>query len=596
MLAGCLLTACKDYDDNILVDRDVQTQHLPVKTQFSISVSGDTNSRSMTRLASDACDGLQEGAFAGMKNICLIPFILDDEELKSQVLSPVPLGAVAADARTNLPQTNATPIVSLDNSIAPTTDKDNIIQFYGNVSIPGGTNAFLFYGESMCPDGSDGSKEKYGSLLVTMPTSDEEPNTENIGFDLEPVYSPASSLAIPEKAKALADYLTDIHNTEGWSSDDNKLRLETNIAGSSRNVLALIQSLYTVQNTGAIRDKIKEKATVDDEGILTFNEALLDYPSNIGLPDGAAYLYYNDDQQRFEPVVGNAVLGDVNDPDAVITRTTALTDFAYPARLYYYANSPVAVSEKKNLANIWDGTASWDNFINYDNTYAYASKGVGKVEGSVNSVALVNEITYAVARLELTIQAANSTLKDEQDNDVRLQNNGFPVTGVLVGSQRSVDFQFMPKRSAVNSLTVYDTSVADGMELGTDISSAFHTLLLPTDIVPEGTSVEAEEPVSVVVELMNNVKDFYGLNGQLIPMGCKFYLIGELKVNEGVQPAGGDVRQVFASNYTTKVHFNISSLKNAYNTVPDLQQSMLHLGLTIDLNWQKGVYNKTEIE
>lgn len=134
-----------------------------------------------------------------------------------------------------------------------------------------------------------------------------------------------------------------------------------------------------------------------------------------------------------------------------------------------------------------------------------------------------------------------------------------------------------------------------------------------------------QEDVKVVIELKNTNKEFYGQQG-IIKEGQKFYLIGELKLDnpsvtsegafkwpaygtgglntsyEGRYPvkagtAGtADGKRIFIQDYTTEANFTISSLKNAYVTIPDLRATLLQLGLSVDLQWQSGLMFNVEIE
>ena len=97
------------------------------------------------------------------------------------------------------------------------------------------------------------------------------------------------------------------------------------------------------------------------------------------------------------------------------------------------------------------------------------------------------------------------------------------------------------------------------------------------------------ESVQVALEFINNGGDFYGAEG-IVPSGCKFYLVGELAINDAnTQNAASTGYKVFKQDYKTQAKFTISSLKLAENTIPDLRNAAVELGLSVDLEWQKGV-------
>ena len=50
------------------------------------------------------------------------------------------------------------------------------------------------------------------------------------------------------------------------------------------------------------------------------------------------------------------------------------------------------------------------------------------------------------------------------------------------------------------------------------------------------------------------------------------------------------------SDYKTTMNLTITSLKNAYNTIPDLRSTKLQLGLSVDLDWQTGIQYDVNIE
>ena len=97
---------------------------------------------------------------------------------------------------------------------------------------------------------------------------------------------------------------------------------------------------------------------------------------------------------------------------------------------------------------------------------------------------------------------------------------------------------------------------------------------------------ESQSDVYVTLELVNKGgSSFYGADG-LIPQNGKFYLIGKLALeNKTTQ----DIDHVFLQDYTTKANFTITSLKKAYNCIPDLRAAGVNVGLAVDLEWKEGI-------
>jgi hypothetical protein len=163
---------------------------------------------------------------------------------------------------------------------------------------------------------------------------------------------------------------------------------------------------------------------------------------------------------------------------------------------------------------------------------------------------------------------------------------GYTVTGILIGSQKNVDWKFEPV--AGSTFTIYDP-----VQTGTNVTALTtatdpnYTLALQTD---------KDDVVRVVVELVNDGAAFYGIENKLIPSGSKFYLVASLdpKAATGVDTYNGDnntKNRVFCQDVETIVNFTVgeTSLKKAYNTIPDLRSAKMELGLSVDLTWKAGL-------
>ena len=117
----------------------------------------------------------------------------------------------------------------------------------------------------------------------------------------------------------------------------------------------------------------------------------------------------------------------------------------------------------------------------------------------------------------------------------------------------------------------------------------------------------------MALEFLNNGDDFWGRDN-LIPSGCKFYLVAELEndatnqagivwpANTEIPPidestgASLKIPRIFIQDFMTSATFKLGedSLKNAYYTMPDLRSSQMSLGLSVDLQWKNGyVYDLT---
>ena len=233
------------------------------------------------------------------------------------------------------------------------------------------------------------------------------------------------------------------------------------------------------------------------------------------------------------------------------------------------------------------------------------------VKNNTLFVALQNPVQYGIACLKSSIKCASTSLKDnarkivgsESDNTITVNDNSFPVTGILIGGQPAgVKWDFEPA-STIQSrdfkYTIYDKEMNGG---STFTAKAVATTTLPynytlvLDNKDTSSDGATQSNVNVVIELENNAADFYGADG-LIPEGSKFYLAGTLDLNatNSVKPNDSKVDHVFVKDHTTVANFTIKDLKKAYNCIPDLRTSKINVGLAVDLSWKSGITFDVEI-
>lgn len=408
-------------------------------------------------MAEETAQAQDEPKFRGMDNMTLIPF-----STKAAVTS--------SDTRVgsdNIKLPNATANTLLSSQITTTGNA----HVYTDVSVPVGVSSFLFYGKAVdATAGTDASSAedmfKYGSLTATG-LSDGAPS--GISFSPKQIYSTGSADA---KATSIANYLTTIAGssyTDGSSTEHKWSAVSADAqgqgsalatlyknftsltAGSSASVQQAVQELYTSLNSllsgnqtdvnkeiiNAIIKNITDGATVTD-GKLALKDTYTDFPANINLPDGAATVKCDNGTFTAQTSASYTIDG---------TQTSALSDYVYPANLWYRANTLIKTSDKVLTDKYKDNTAWADILKEYD--------GDGVVKNSTASIALQDQIQYAVGRLKMTVKAAASTLKDGNGEDVKVPDAGFPVTAVLIGDQRKVDFEFAPNKND-KQYTIYD--------------------------------------------------------------------------------------------------------------------------------------------
>lgn len=356
-------------------------------------------------------------------------------------------------------------------------------------------------------------------------------------------------------------------------------------AGSANSVKQLITDLKNViggKNEATENNLAKE---IVKNCTYALNQTLnnVTFPRKQNLPDGVAKVKWENGQFAF--VEANSVgIGTTNTSNNI-----DYTKITYPAELAYFVSSPVKTSQEEitAVANL-PTYEQWTNKTYWDTDYK------DEVENRTRFVALQYPLQYGVACLKSTIKCNNGPLEDnakdgnfgyDKNNSISVPTGGFKVTGILVGGQpQGVAWNFEPYATNTNDFkyTIYDNHMNSGFAAKSTESSPNYTLVLDN----KDGSGSSQSNVFVTVELQNNSgEDFYGAEG-IIPKNTKFYLVGELKLNGNTTET---VDRVFVQDHTTVASFTITSLKNAYNHIPDMRTSKINVGLAVDLTWQKGI-------
>lgn len=556
-----------------------------VKTQFALNIP---RANGGTRMSGDNAQANKN--FLGMEDIRMYSF-----------------NAVPAAGSTS---TATFALANIEGITATASSK-----IYSDVSVPVGTTHFLFYAHA--PQGTtDAKKFELGVLDFTNPATDATP-TSGISANLatvkkEDTVSPAALLKI----------LNDVAGVNGWAtaSAGTKLgKLYTQYikakAGSANSIRFTLQSLYNslsgvisaaddAQKTVAenIRKEIDKSftPTTGTDGYVTLaykeGSAYSTYPNNINLPDGAVQLTYAEATKTFSYAT-SSTLGAL---------TLDASKICFPASIYYFQSSDLAATAVELDASKWPtSTTAWTGTAApwLKDASNLADGWTASVQPTTRSIAMRQNINYGVANLATTVKCGAASLPDNKDlsvtdpsefaGTVAVPDAGFTVTGLLIGGQPTkVGFNFQPASNDAFDYTIYDNNLTNIVAKNGTASTTNYTIVLPND--KGRTATEDQNKVNVAIELTNNSSvAFRGADG-IIPVGGKFYLVGQLnpdaKTIEGVtKPA------VFMSDYMTTMNLTIKSLKNAYNTIPDLRSTKLQLGLSVDLDWQAGLQFDVEI-
>ena len=589
LLAGtAMFTACSS-DEVIPENVNPTFDGESVKTQFAISIPA---AGPKTKMSPENTQ--QDGTtFLGMQNIRLIPY------------NSTAWGSAQALDK----------ILSLNNIETGSTVATNETQkIYTDVDIPVGTDRFLFYGVAI---GSD--KVQNGSLI---PTIDGQANRSDIKFELEQIHDGTTMT----DQTLLVGLLNRVKNTTGWSTyttattaEDKAIKkLYTDFitmnAGSASSILNLMQSLYRslsfASSDGGASDaakmayNIRQAITTDVGGGLTLKvesgtsgEETLSYnthegfeatfPANYKLPDGAV---------RVKSVSGADFTADNNSYEVGGTDNLKIENITYPASLYYFCQSELKASTSTIVTFPTNGSWGSEQY--------WTGWGQTEVAATTRSIAMVSPVNYGVGMLATTVKCASENLIDAGDNTIAIGTNGFTLTGVLIGGQPD-DVQWDMYQTYAGTLsrtkTIYDAAIlVTNPNVTTTACDANYTLALDNSKFTDSgmgsrAGKDSQDKVNIAIELVNNTgKNFEGADG-IIYAGSKFYLVAQLDPN-GISVTNDDNKSVFMKDYKTTATLTISSLKNAYNGIPDLRSTSLQFGLAVNLEWQTGLSFDVSIE
>ncbi len=579
------LAACSTIDE----EYDPSEDSREVLTDLHISVTSGSASTRQTEAITQA---QATPRFRGIQDIYLMSFSINSDVITANDYRQGP--------RIDLPQLSGDPTINSIHSNGIYTNNNS--RYYTNVAVPLGTNAFLFYGRAI----RDDNDNFVNGLTAVTGLSDAGVAGQAGGISFAPSSIVSDVTSPTSKANSLAACLTAVANAEGWSTGQYQADYAKFIemtAGSSASICALLQEIYdkyrgrTDEVSTAIITAITTYADADTDGKLTMKTDYANYPGSFKLPDGAAYVKWVEDTEtpansKFE-VVTTATTTETNTG----LTAQALTSYAYPAELYYRVNSKIKTDDVNTHADDYPSTPSWDGDGGLLSKYPYPdATHAAVVNRNTKSIAITDQIQYAVGRLDLTIATAAKsndadeagTLRDAKDRVITVGENTFPIKGILIGNQRPVDFEFHP--SGTDSYVLYDTAFGSG---STTDPYTFQNLVSGESVgpnytlvyeTPEATSNNDENAiVNFAIELENNSgMPFVGQNEMIIPDGTRFYLVGQINPKN---PTTGSFSQVFLQDYYTQVTATISSLAKAYNVVPDFRDLNLKLSLDV-IDWK----------
>lgn len=440
---------------------------------------------------------------------------------------------------------------------------------YANQFVPVNTKNFLFYAKAIDNTAETeittmDDKFKYGVINASGLTETEFSKANSITFALEQINTSAEQQQSNAVGRAIVKLMSDLANITAdgtgnetkWSTSENvtlsrlyKNYIRTTVS-SSTNVAAILGLIYDGADreytkdannklAKAIRTMISDasKTTPVTGSPVSLKDDYAGYPANVGLPDGAARVSW--DGTKFVDISANYGGG----------LKVGITDYVYPAALWYYVSTPIKASDAVESGN-FNAKTAWSNVIS--DVYNGAADAVGN---TTQSVALVNPVQYAVGRIETKLQMGTGTFYDGAGQEVAT-GDGYTMKGLLFGGQNDANFDFTTSTSTTKNMTIYDREVPTGMTVkpGVATTTANQTLALET---------KKDDIIYAAVELVNGGDAFQGADG-IIPAGGTFYLTVRLDPKADVAHYGDVLNKIVMQDYVTKVTVTI---KNGKQTV-----------------------------
>lgn len=480
----------------------------------------------------------QDGAgFRGIEQVYVIPFLTKDADL-----------VIAGSNRLGSSNVKIQNPVIGQNGLVD----NNRAHLYKMASIPLRTNRVLAYGKAF-DDGSVSTREGKHKNGVLTPSGLDNPGTAgDISFSLENVLETEDIVAINNTSDILIAALNGVVEVLQASEDaDIKVFLdaftfENRIMACSYQTLYRLEqsilgalSLYSGTNTDAIAD-VMAKISV----LQTARNQAKDFPSSYGIPEGSIGMWWNG--HRYVKIM-----------DKVNISLVPLEGYCYPPSLWYYANSPLMTAKDESVEQEYKPqNYTWGHILSYYN------EG-GSVTSDTRSVAIADQMQYGVGLVEFRFLYPGSSA---------LAARGCPLTGIIIGDQKDVDFSFAPNSDETHF--VYDNNIS-GITMGST-TQYIQVLVLPT---------AAQQTLHFALEYQNNTSSTFECQQGTIPPGCKFYLAGELNLDDG--KGNAEIDGIFCSDHKTTVYVKVQSLDSAYNTVPDLRDPQLELGVTAEMDWMQ---------
>ena len=537
LLVGMMMVSCSSADD---IADDANSQQAAQQVDLLVSVGSKTsqsNKQSVSALRRAA-------TFQEMEGLVAIPFHTDG----------------AAVGPTDHPY--------LD--MVRTTEDDSRVEGHNNYYVDHcflmpGTDRMLVYGKSKPSPSADQTVNGVLSALPTVRTK-----LEDIRFSLSSI---RHTTEVHTDAQALADYMTSIANSTGWSTtEDVTLKSYYTdfihvtaeggglMSGAAAHIKAFVAALRAQLESRDDAVSTAIKNNIDNNTSIASNT----YPRSIGLPDGAAAIRWTGED--FKVITTTTPLDNIN----------GITRYTYPAALVFFTDSPICTSTAEVPKITYQNTTMlWSAFLE-----AYYT-GPTTVRSDTKAVAVENPLQYGVANLQLTLTHMAATLRDAKDVPVtNADMTHLPLKGVIIGGQHTVGHNMKPRgeQTDVDGRLIYETTIVDGNKTNTLVLQSYD-----------------DEKVPVILEFENKTGHaFTGKDGVVYP-DTRFYLIALIDPADKKEVGKDYTNRVFTQDYTTTMSMKITSLANAYTSMPDLLAPRLEVGVQVVTKWIQATTTNVEL-
>ena len=585
LLGTALFTACSD-DDKFGGEDMVQT--VDARFTFALPQRIVGAQATPTRMSADVVQ--LEGTSASFRG-------LDDIHLLHFDAAPGP----QSQSRGEIAYLSGTK----GRLIELATDNDYSVACH--VKVPVGTTHFAFYAHAV--DGSDSPEDRfrYGAIDANGFTAGA--NTANISFSPVSICTSEADQGGSAAGQALVSLLNTLMNTTGpepapddrlSTAADERLRevyrglreLKTLSSESVERVLGNVYQLVTIipdeypgqQLGNALAAVIADACTTTPaagSNAIKLQDRYQGFPADLYLPQGAARIVWDDAAKQYVT------------PEAQVygkgLDIASMSDYVFPANLQYLALSSLVASDSLalpgnelaqqgttgepgqsgdsgqsgqsgdsgNSGNSGSTTyANWQELIRE----AYAD-GYTKVKETTQSVAMVDQVQYAVGRLDARVTIEDRTLYDAYGKAIDC-SKGFTLKGILIGGQRAVGYDFEPLPDS-REYVLYDTDIYGGPQ-----KVAYGTWTKWNHTLGLATLADNNELISL--ELVNDGPDFQGADGR-IASGATFYLVANMNPVTGQNYKKGSIDRIFQRDYVTKVNLQVLKGKADINGdgIPD---------------------------